>query len=79
MLYAICKFNVLKRIQGSLRHLCFDNDIFEHISAEASRFSHYNFDHHQSYQTAVCFKLPGELSILSVIKRIKDVTEYTNS
>ena len=60
----------------------FVNDIFERISAEASRLSHYNKKStitSREIQTAVRLLLPGELAKHAVSEGTKAVTKYTNS
>ena len=60
----------------------FVNDIFERISAEASRLAHYNKKStitSREIQTAVRLLLPGELAKHAVSEGTKAVTKYTNS
>ena len=60
----------------------FVNDIFERISAEASRLAHYNKRStitSREIQTAVRLLLPGELAKHAVSEGTKAVTKYTSS
>ena len=60
----------------------FVNDIFERISAEASRLAHYNKRStitSREIQTAVRLLLPGELAKHAVSEGTKAVTKYTTS
>ena len=60
----------------------FVNDIFERVSAEASRLSHYNKKStitSREIQTAVRLLLPGELAKHAVSEGTKAVTKFTNS
>jgi len=60
----------------------FVNDIFERISAEASRLAQYNKRHtitSREIQTAVRLLLPGELAKHAVSEGTKAVTKYTSS
>jgi len=60
----------------------FVNDIFERISAEASKLSHYNKRStitSREIQTAVRLLLPGELAKHAVSEGTKAVTKYTSS
>ncbi|XP_076368676.1 histone H2B-like [Tachypleus tridentatus] len=60
----------------------FVNDIFERLSAEASRLSHYNKRStitSREIQTAVRLLLPGELAKHAVSEGTKAVTKYTSS
>lgn len=60
----------------------FVNDIFERISAEASRLSQYSKRStitSREIQTAVRLLLPGELSKHAVSEGTKAVTKYTSS
>lgn len=60
----------------------FVNDIFERISAEASRLSQYNKRTtitSREIQTAVRLLLPGELAKHAVSEGTKAVTKYTSN
>ena len=60
----------------------FVNDIFERISAEASRLAHYNKKStitSREIQTAVRLLLPGELVKHAVTEGCKAVTKYKAS
>ena len=60
----------------------FVNDIFERVSAEASRLAHYNKRatiSSREIQTAVRLLLPGELAKHAVSEGTKAVTKYTSS
>ena len=60
----------------------FINDIFERISGEASKLSHYNKRNtitSREIQTAVRLLLPGELAKHAVSEGTKAVTKYTAS
>ena len=60
----------------------FVNDIFERISAEASRLAYYNKRStisSREIQTAVRLMLPGELAKHAVSEGTKAVTKYTSS
>ncbi|XP_078280137.1 histone H2B 1/2-like [Rhinoraja longicauda] len=60
----------------------FVNDIFQRISGEASRLTHYNKRStisSREIQTAVRLLLPGELAKHAVSEGTKAVTKYTNS
>ena len=60
----------------------FVNDIFERLSAEASRLAHYNKKStitSREIQTAVRLLLPGELAKHAVSEGTKAVTKFTNS
>ena len=60
----------------------FVNDIFERISAEASRLAQYNKRStitSREIQTAVRLLLPGELAKHAVSEGTKAVTKYTSS
>ena len=59
----------------------FVNDIFERISSESSRLSHYNKKRtmtSREVQTAVRLLLPGELAKHAVSEGTKAVTKYTS-
>ncbi|XP_041054666.1 histone H2B-like [Carcharodon carcharias] len=60
----------------------FVNNIFEHITGEASRLAHYykrSTISSWGIQTAVRLLLPGELAQHAVSERTKAVTKYTSS
>ncbi|XP_008052345.1 histone H2B type 1-A-like [Carlito syrichta] len=60
----------------------FVSDIFERLSAEASRLAHYNRRltiTSREIQTAVRLLLPGELAKHAVSEGAKAVTKYTSS
>ena len=88
--YAIYIYKVLKQVHPdtgvSSKAMSimnsFVNDIFERISAEASRLSHYNKKStitSREIQTAVRLLLPGELAKHAVSEGTKAVTKFTNS
>ncbi|KAK3764057.1 hypothetical protein RRG08_046525 [Elysia crispata] len=88
--YSIYIYKVLKQVHPdtgisskamSIMNL-FVNDIFERISAEASRLVHYNKRStitSREIQTAVRLLLPGELAKHDVSEGTKAVTKYTTS
>ena len=58
------------------------NDIFEHVTGEASHLVHYNKSStitSREIQTTVRLLLPGELAKHAVSKGTKAVTKYTSS
>ena len=88
--YAIYIYKVLKQVHPdtgiSSKAMSimnsFVNDIFERISAEASRLAHYNKRStitSREIQTAVRLLLPGELAKHAVSEGTKAVTKYTTS
>ncbi|KAL1400501.1 hypothetical protein pipiens_007371 [Culex pipiens pipiens] len=88
--YAIYIYKVLKQVHPdtgiSSKAMSimnsFVNDVFERISAEASRLVHYNKRQtvtSREIQTAVRLLLPGELAKHAVSEGTKAVTKYTSS